>query len=69
MSSAVGELIVSRVDSQPVVERADPLILVSQELLDEIGLDDGCFQVASVRYRVIGHSVEHPGAMLCERVA
>lgn len=67
--TAVGELIVLRVNGKPVIDRADKLILVTDELLAEIGVVDGVVHFGPVQYRVVGRSLEHPGSMLCERVA
>ena len=72
MKREVGELRVDKVDGQPVVRQADPLIYVHQEFLDEwdgTSPDGQSFTIAGLRYRVLGAVPELPGSVLCERVA
>lgn len=66
----VGELVVKRVHGHAVVERADRFIYADRDFIAELRPDgDGVWRAADVAYRVVGPSVSHPSAMLCERVA
>lgn len=69
MTAPIGELVVRRVNGRPVVERADHVISVSRELLAEIDVVDGHFQIGTVRYRLGSPDPENRDAVLCERVA
>lgn len=69
MTAPIGDLLVTRGHSRTVIQKADKLIYVHVELLKQLNVADGYFQLGTVRYHVVGQSVDQPGSMLCERAA